>query len=110
MLSLGNYEDYKGIVFKNIQTGSHYVNIFMNYYRLDLIIDKTTITKLSGFVVNGISNDLQNLKASFNVTLPEIDLQGQYIAGGELQGLINITGNGSYTYVHLILITFYLLI
>ncbi|KAJ9581692.1 hypothetical protein L9F63_023133, partial [Diploptera punctata] len=76
----------------------HYVlDMEIEKFRMNLTLDNTTVSKLSGFVVNSIHNDLENLKADFNVTVPQLYFEGQYIADGELEDFINITGNGSYT-------------
>ena len=64
---------------------------------MNLTLYNTTVTKLSEFIVNKIENDLENLSANFNVTLPEIYFNGQYDAVGALQGFLDITGSGNYT-------------
>ncbi|PSN47718.1 hypothetical protein C0J52_04599, partial [Blattella germanica] len=64
---------------------------------LQLTIDETTVTQLSGFVIDKIENDLANLKADFGITLPQLEFVGMYDALGEIPDLIQIIGNGSYT-------------
>ncbi|XP_069676257.1 uncharacterized protein [Periplaneta americana] len=73
------------------------INFEHRLINLILTLDQTTATKLSEFQIDKISNDLENLKAEFGITLPELHFEGQYIAAGDVPNIIQITGNGSFT-------------
>nr|CAD7444502.1 unnamed protein product [Timema bartmani] len=60
-------------------------------------LDNLYITGLSSFVIDEISNDLANLKASFGISFTEVDFKGIYDISGRVLNSLDIFGNGPFT-------------
>nr|CAD7459591.1 unnamed protein product [Timema tahoe] len=94
-VACSNYSNAAGIAAKTrtpMESGE-----FWRFRIVNGSLDNLYITGLSSFVIDEISNDLANLKASFGISFTEVDFKGIYDISGRVLNSLDIYGNGPFT-------------
>ncbi|XP_067004598.2 uncharacterized protein [Anabrus simplex] len=81
-------------------TVPHYdLNVDTELAKITASLDDLVIKNLSTFKIVKIANDLENLKADFDLSFERITLSGQYNMSGLAMGSLEIFGNGAFSLV-----------